>query len=86
MCYPMVGSEFVQGWPDRLVVHRRGVAFFEAKSERGRLTRLQEHTIAELRARGQRVYVVRYVGDDVEVDGVRMRPEQVLEHMLRPAP
>lgn len=83
LTYPLVGSEFVSGWPDRLVVHARGVAFFEAKSERGRLTRQQEHVLAELRARGQRAAVVRYVGDEVEVDGVRMAPEQVLWHLLR---
>lgn len=48
------------GVPDRIILTSTGkVIFAELKSETGRLTKLQAHTIGEMRKRGADVRVVK---------------------------
>jgi len=47
------------GVPDLIVIAPFGVYFLEVKTATGRLTKLQEHMHAKMRAAGALVYVVR---------------------------
>lgn len=50
-----------RGWPDRIIVYKGSVAFIEVKNpnKKGRLSKIQEHMITQLRdIGGVKVYVV----------------------------
>ena len=59
MCMKFV-SPGTSGVPDRIIITATGkVIFAELKTETGRLTKLQEYTIGEMRKRGADVRVVK---------------------------
>lgn len=84
MCIALVGHEMqMAGLPDRLIIHRRGHFWLEAKSRHGSLRPLQAVIIGRLRSRGEVVVVGRYVADKVvEIDGVRLAFNEVLDAVL----
>lgn len=62
------------GLPDLLAVKEGRAYFFEVKTEDGTVSRLQEHTIGQLRAVGAVAEVVRSVAD---VNNVLIRVESL---------
>lgn len=53
-------KQTMRGYPDRLILMQNKCAYFiEFKTSKGKLSRLQEHTITQLRSRGHSVYVIR---------------------------
>ena len=65
MC-PKFVSPGTSGVPDRIIIAADGrVIFVELKTEAGRLSKIQEHTICEMRKRGADVRVL-YGLEDVK--------------------
>lgn len=63
MC-PKFVSPGTSGVPDRIIIAADGrVIFAELKTETGRLSRIQEHTIGEMRKRGADVRVLYGLND-----------------------
>jgi len=57
-----------RGVPDRIFISPHGEVFFiEFKSEKGKVTKLQEKTIKDIIALDVRVFVVRDVIDGMEI-------------------
>lgn len=63
------------GVPDRIVITPNGrVCFVELKTETGRLTKIQQWTIREMRDRGAEVFVVKGLAE------VKQFLDEVLPH------
>lgn len=61
---PMVGNEFLKGYPDTIWHHKQfGIRHVETKSSRGKLRTTQIEMFMKLEAHGTGVWVLEHAGD-----------------------
>ena len=66
LCYKFI-SPSNRGVPDRIFICRCSVFFIEFKSDKGKLTVQQEHTIDKFRKKRAVVYVVNNIEDGLKI-------------------
>lgn len=66
LCYKFI-SPSNRGVPDRIFICRCSIFFIEFKSDKGKLTAQQEHTIDKFRKKRAVVYVVNNLQDGIEI-------------------
>lgn len=58
-----ISDRFISGIPDILMIEDSYIYFFEVKTPRGRVSKIQEYTMDKIQKAGGNCYVVRSVED-----------------------